>query len=98
MFKIDQQVIFLGNNNNDVSKQEIKGGKITRVGRDTVWLDHQHRPEDQVFAVYLWPDNERCRLHLQATLDMQARHKQEQAEHMTMTYMLNNEMIKAGLK
>lgn len=98
MFKIGQQVIFIGNNNNDVTKQELKGGKITRVGKDTVWLDNQHKAEDQMYAAFLWPDNEVCRGHLQAMLDMRRRHTEENDLMFERTLILGNEMIKEGLK
>lgn len=96
MFKIGQQVIFI--DSSDVAKPELKGGTVTRVGKDTVWLDNQHKAEDQMYAAFLWPDNEVCRGHLQATLDMKRRHKEEDDLMFKRTLILNNEMIKEGLK
>lgn len=97
MFALNTPVIFIGNNNETLTP-EIKSGVITRVGKDTVWLDNKHKPEDQVYAAFLYPDTPECRKFLQDSVDLILRHKKEQADFMARTYQFNNELVRKGLK
>lgn len=96
-FKVGTKVIFQGNHN-DTLVPMIKEGTITKVGRDTVWLDHAHKAEDQVYAAFLYPDNPDCRHFLQSGIDLQKKIKQMQDEWMAYTYQFNNDLVRKGLK
>lgn len=96
-FKINTRVVFQGNNNSTLVPM-IKEGLITKVGRDTVWLDGAHKPADQVYAALLYPDTPECREFLQAQIDLRKRIKQMEDEFMAYTYQFNNELVRKGLK
>ena len=96
-FKINTRVVFQGNNNSTLVPM-IKEGLITKVGRDTVWLDGAHKPEDQVYAAFLYPDTPECREFLQAQIDLRAKIKKMEDEFMVYTYQFNNELVRKGLK
>lgn len=97
MFKLHTAVIYRGNNNHTLIP-EIKSGVITKVGRDTVWLDNAHKSEDQVYAAFLYPDTPECRAFLQAGIDLSLKHQAEQTTRMTEEYQFNNALVRAGLK
>jgi hypothetical protein len=96
-FKIGTRVVFQGNHNSTLVPM-IKEGLITKVGKDTVWLDNAHKSEDQVYAAFLYPDTPECRAFLQAQLDLRARIKQMEDEFMVYTYQFNNELVRKDLK
>ncbi len=96
-FKIGTKVIFRGNDN-ETLQPLIKSGTVTKVGRDTVWLDNAHKVEDQVFAAFLYPDTLECRAFLEEGITLTQKHKQEEAEYMAKTYQLNNELVRKGEK
>jgi hypothetical protein len=96
-FKVNTAVVFLGNHNSTLVPV-IKSGTITKVGRDTVWLDNAHKPEDQVFAAFLYPDTPECRQFLQAQIDLRAKIRKMEDEFMAYTYQFNNELVRKGLK
>lgn len=79
MFKLGQQIIWNGNDNITL-KLVIKGGKVTKIGKDTVWIDNQHKTEDQIYAAFCYPDIEECRQLCQDVLDTSLRHKIEELE------------------
>lgn len=96
-FKINTRVVFQGSHNSTLVPM-IKEGVITRVGTRSVWLDHNHKPEDQVYAAFLYPDTPECREFLQAGIDLRTKIKKMEDEFMAYTYQFNNELIRKGLK
>lgn len=96
-FKIGTRVIFRGSNG-DLTNPGIKSGTITKIGRDTVWLDHAHKSEDQVYATFLYPDTTESHALLQEGIDLTNRQKKEQDEYMKKVYEFNNSLVRAGLK
>ena len=94
-FKIGTEIIY---RDTDGINTIIKSGTITRIGKDTVWLNNKHKPEDQVYSAFLYPNTEECKAFLQRGIDMSTRHKLEEAEYMTETYKLNNDLVRKGLK
>lgn len=97
MFKIGTKVIFRGNHN-ETLKPMIKSGTVTKIGKDTVWLDYAHKSEDQVYAAFLYPDNDVCREFLERGIAITLRHKAEDTAYMSETYALNNALVRDGLK
>ena len=95
MFKIGANVIFRGNDNQTLDPV-IKRGTITKLGKDTVWLDNAHKPEDQVYTAYLFPDIPECVKLLQDGIDMDLRHKKEKDDYMTDLFKMNNHLIRTG--
>lgn len=96
-FKVGTKIVYRGNDN-DTLKPILKRGTITKIGRDTVWLDNAHKPEDQVYAVFLYPDTPECVQFLETGILMTERHKAEEDEYMKATYEFNNDLIRKGLK
>lgn len=97
--QIGSKVIYLGtswDNGND-GNQILKSGTITKLGKDVVWLDHQHKSEDCLYSAFMYPDVPICREHLQAILDMIARHKQEQGDMQSKTYKLKNAIARGEI-
>jgi len=97
MFKIGQKIIFL-DTNHVTRKSQIKEATVTKVGKEAIWLDNEHRGVDQVLPAFCFPDVPDCRELLTEHLSMTARHKKEESEAMRKLYQLNNEMVKLGLK
>ena len=85
-----------------IETQVIVHETVTKIGKSTgtecIWVNHQHKPEDCLYAVYAYPDIPECVEFLQRTLDLAEKHKKEDAELMTDTYKLNNKLVLAGLK
>ena len=97
MFALNTSIIWLGNNN-ETFQSEIKTGVVTKIGRDTIWVNHQHKAEDQIYAAFCYPDIVMCREYLNRIIEIKARHKKEEDELMKETFKLNNELVKLGLK
>ena len=97
MFKLGVKVIWSGNHNTTLVPL-IKEGTITRVGKETVWLDHQHKAEDQVYASFLWPDTPECRAFLEESLAKRKEYKAWEDDYMKRTFELNNKLIREGAK
>jgi hypothetical protein len=98
MFKVGQKVIFTGHDNDDISKTVIKSGTVSKVGRDTVWLEGRYKAEDQVYSAFLYPDIPECRQLLEGIVSMGERHKKEGDEMTSAVYKMNNDLIRRGLK
>lgn len=97
MFKLGQKVIWNGNDNHTLSRV-IKSGVVTKVGKDTVWVDSQHKPEDQIYAAFCYPDIPECRQLCQDVIDTATRHDAENKKLLTRQLKLSNEMVRQGLK
>lgn len=101
-FKVGDKIIrldrrFVGGE----EKELIVTNTVTKVRHQTIhmmWVDHHHKEEDCLYQVYAYPDIPESRQFLQDKLDLNARHKKEQAEFMSRTYEFNNELIRKGLK
>ena len=98
MIALNTAVIYLGNRNTDVSVQEIKSGTVTKIGKAAVWLDHQHKSEDQLYTAFVWPDTEETRALLNDILAMSARHKTESLDMLSRELELSNKLIREGVK
>ena len=96
MFKIGQQVIWM--NTTEAGKTVISEGTVTKTGRDTIWVNGQHKPEDCLYAAFAFPDNEVCRKLLEDTIEMGERHDKESKDMLTRQIQTANEMVRQGLK
>lgn len=97
MFKVGQKIIFQ-QNHPDTLVPQVVAGTVTKVGKDTVWLDNAYKAEDQVYAAFIYPDTPECRQFIADGIALNLRHKQEQDERMKLTYQFNNELVRQGLK
>lgn len=79
-----------------LSGKEIAEGTITRVGKDTYYVDNAHKWEDQIYAAYVLPDSDKARRTLQNFIDEEARHNLEDKANMACLYQLRNELIRKG--
>jgi hypothetical protein len=91
MFKVGQNIIY--SNSTDDGIRSIKTGKVTKVGKDTVWLDGKTKAEDQVYAAFLWPDIEETRTFLQEWCDKTNEYKTWEDDWQKRMYQLNNKLI-----
>lgn len=96
MLKIGAKVIWM--NSAEAGKKVISEGTVTKTGRDTIWVDHQHKPEDCLYAAFAFPDNEVCRKLLEDTIEMGYRHDKESKDMLTRQIQTANEMVRQGLK
>jgi hypothetical protein len=96
-FKLNDKIVYRGNDN-DTLHPILKRGTVTKLGKDTVWLDNHHKPEDQVYSAFLYPDSPESVAFLEEGIALTLRHKAEDAEYMTKTYKFNNELVRKGLK
>lgn len=75
---------------------------VTKVGKSSgtecIWVNHQHKHEDCLYAVYAYPDIPECVEFLERILALKAKHKEESNALMSDTYKLNNKLVLAGLK
>lgn len=99
-FKVDDKVIWLGTCEGD--RQEIFLGTVTKIGgtksMPTVYVNYKHKPEDQMYSAFVWPDCEEARAHLNKTLEVAARHKQENLDLLSEALQLSNEFTRQGRK
>lgn len=84
------KVIWLQTSMANCNEQIIAEGTITKMAKDTLWVDSKHKGEDCLYAAFAWPDTSETRTHLQADLDMAKRHKQERTEFLSKTFKLAN--------
>lgn len=94
MMKIGTAIVWHGSTNNNIPC--IRGGTITKVGRETYWIDNQHKAEDQIYAAYCFPDTPEVRTHLQSLIDHREEEKAWNNDYMGKTYELRNKFIREG--
>lgn len=98
MFKIGQKVIWTNIHHDNPSLLVICEGTVTKVGKDTMWLDHKHKAEDQLYASFAYPDTPESRAHLQGLVDHKAAMYEWDKNYMVRTFQLNNKYIREGSK
>ncbi len=96
-FKLGQKVIWLGNDNQTLVSV-IKSGTVTKTGKDTVWVDNQHKSEDCLLSAFLWPDLPLARELCERVLQTKARHEAEETALLKEQFELTNFFSKEGLK
>lgn len=97
MFKLNTKIIWQANDN-DSLMPTLKSGTVTKVGKDVVWVDNAHKPEDCIYAAFCYPDTEECRAHIMECVNRARIRKEEDRDYMTRTYQLNNKLVLAGEK
>lgn len=96
-FKVGAKIIYI--TQDDSRNSFIKEGTVTKVkGFMEMWIDNRHKAEDCLYQSFAYPDIPECRQFLQAGIDMKKRHKAEEDEYMKQTYILNNQLVREGLK
>lgn len=96
MMAVGTKIVWQRHANDDVTKRVIVRGTITRVGRDTYYVDNCHKPEDQVYAAYCLPETDESVAVLQAFVDEEARHQAAERELMGRLYELRNKYVREG--
>lgn len=96
MMTVGTKIIWIGNNNKDITISEIKEGTITKVGRDTYYVDNYHKAEDQIYAAYCFPDLEETRQLLGSSIQNTLEQKQWGKNYMKSLYTLRNKLITEG--
>lgn len=94
MFKPNQKVIWLITDV-DPRKSQIASGIVKTSGKYETYIQGQEYP---YMSAFLYPDTPECQKHLQAGMDMNKRHKEEENEYMCKTYQLNNQLVRDGFK
>ena len=103
MMKLNTKVIWLAASPADNMQQVIHSGVITRIGSTsgstaTVYVNHAHKAEDQLYAAFIWPDIPECRTLLEDILALAAKHKAESGAMLSRQYEMLNELTRKGLK
>lgn len=50
--QIGDKIIWTGSLDTDAG---IKEGIVTKIHKDTCWVDNYHKPEDCIYVAYTWP-------------------------------------------
>lgn len=96
MMAVGTKIVWTRHDNDDVTKMIIARGTITRVGRDTYYVDNHHKAEDQIYAAFCLPETEESLALLQDMVDEQARHKAFEQANMARMYQLRNKYVREG--
>lgn len=94
-FKPGAQVIWV-DADVDPKKSSISYGTVSKIiGQYEVQLEGDKYPR---FSAFMYPHTNECFVHLNEQLALAIRHSEEQDAFMKKTYMLNNELVRQGLK
>jgi hypothetical protein len=94
MMTIGTKIIWRGTK--DTLLPCIREGTITKVGKDTYYVDNQHKVEDQIYAAYCFPDTQETQQYLHKAIVREAENKQWEKEYMAGLYQLRNRLINEG--
>lgn len=98
-FALHQKVIWIANDPDlHPMRKRIMEGTVSRLGRDTVYVNGHHKAEDQLYAAFVWPDLPGPRKLCEDILDMEARHKAEGEDMLKRTLEMNNLCVREGMK
>ena len=96
-FKVGAKIIYITQDDN--MNSFIKEGTVTKVKNSMeMWIDNRHKTEDCLYQSFAYPDIPECRQFLQAGIDMRKRYKAEEDEYMKQMHILNNQLVRKGLK
>lgn len=95
-FKIGAKVIWIEQRDNGDSY--IVEGTVTKLGKDTVYVDNKHKSEDQRYAAFMWPALAGPKKLLEDTVEMKLRHKKESEEMYIRSIEMNNMCVRNGDK
>jgi hypothetical protein len=103
MMKLNTKVIWLASSLIDNMQQTIHEGVITKIGftsgsTATIYVNHAHKAEDQLYAAFIWPDLPETRILLEDILALAAKHKAESGAMLSRQYELLNELTRKRLK
>lgn len=96
MMPIGTKIIWLQTSVEDSSLRIVAEGTITKVGKETYWVDNKHKAEDQVYQAFCLPDREDTRAWCESQIEVTARHKRENDAIAIAFYKLRNKLINEG--
>lgn len=96
--KIGQLVIWLRTSAKDGTTQEIVKGVVTKLGKDVMWVDNQHKSEDCLYSAFAYPAHPDCSLLLNTILLTKARHKQEDLDLLTEQLEMKNRIARGEIE
>lgn len=96
MMAVGTKIVWSRHDNEDVTKMVIVRGTITKVGRDTYYVDNHHKAEDQIYAAFCLPETDESVALLQDMVDEQARHKAYEQTNLKRFFELRNKYVREG--